>query len=214
MILALPLAAAGIALARPIILLVYGADYAPAIVIMQVLFIPFATLGISHSALSVIYGLNQPVYVLKVGAVLAILVVGLNLWLIPQFGIMGAAIAVSVPRLVALPSYVRFVSKKLQVSWPIGDTIRIAVASIALGLVLFVLQYFLDIIASLVLAIPAGILVYVTALLSLHTVDSRDIKILRQVQNSVPLKLRSKFAYLVSIVERFIQTKSTIPDNV
>lgn len=204
MMLSLPLAATGVALARPIISLLYGADYAPVVEIMQVLFIPFAMMGITHAATSVIYGINQPAFVLKVGLLLACLNVGLAIWLIPKYGLIGAAIGSSVPRLLALPAYIRFASKKIGVTWPVRDTAKIVLASSIMGLALFGLQNYLGVAFALALSVPLGVAVYVAAIRSLRLVHQQDLETFKSIQNSLPVSLRKYYAAFLNVAGRLV----------
>ena len=207
MMLALPLAAAGIALAHPIVTTLYGSDYAPVVILMQVLFIPFAMMGMAHAAISVIYGINEPAYILKVGVILTCVTLGLNIWLIPPYGAMGAAIGSSIARIIALPLYIRFASKKIGANWPLGDALRIMLASLSVGIVLFLLQNYLNDLVTLVLALPIGISIYIAILLPLRIIHPQDITILKQIQASLPHALRKNFALLIGVLERFVNTK-------
>ena len=202
MILSLPIAAAGISLAKPIINVLFGAEYTPAIVIMQIAFIPFAVRGLTHAVSSIIYGIKEPSYILKIGVFLIVLSVGLNLWLIPKYGALGAVIATSVPRVISLPLYIRFVSRKIGASWPLGDTFKTVAAAVILGLVVFVIQYYLDGIPSLAVSIPVGIFVYVLALLALRVVNREDFTLFKGAQNIVPAPLRKTYIALLTTMQR------------
>lgn len=204
MMLALPLAAGGIALASPIISLLYGADYAPVITLMQILFIPFAMVGICYAATGVIQGTNQPAFIIKVELFLVCLNIGLNLWFIPRYGVLGAAIASSVPRLLILPFYIRFISRRIGTAWPIRDTIKIAMAALIMGLAVYVLQSQLGVALSLALGIPMGIVLYVVGILSLRVIRQQDVHILKGGQTSLPQALQKSYTALIGLVERII----------
>jgi O-antigen/teichoic acid export membrane protein len=205
MILALPLAAAGIALARPIMLLLYGVEYEPSILIMQILFIPFATRGISHAAVGIIKGTDEPSILVKVDAVLVLVGIALNIWLIPIYHLPGAAIASSIPRLISLPLYIHFASRKIGSRWPLKDTLKITFAAVVTGVVLFVLQHYLSIALSLALAIPAGIAIYVTMLLVLRLVNTQDLAILIQSEQWLPRRLRKGYSVVINVVATFVR---------
>jgi O-antigen/teichoic acid export membrane protein len=213
MILALPLAAAGIALARPLVIVLYGSEYTPVILLMQVLFIPFAMMSIALAATSTIYGINQPSFILKVGLFLICLSIGLDLWLIPRYGMMGAAIGSSIPRLIAVPIYIRFASRRIGVTWPLADTAKIVLASLITGAALFILQSYLNDILSLILSIPLGIAIYVVAILVLRAINSRDLETLRGMQSSLPPVLRNSYSKLLSSMEMFTQIKPLIAES-
>jgi O-antigen/teichoic acid export membrane protein len=201
MMLALPLAAGGIALASPIITLLYGADYAPAIVLVQILFLPFVITSINYATGAVIYGINQPAFLLKVGGLLALVNVGLSIWLIPEYGVVGAAIAGSVPRLFLLPIRARFVSKKIGATWPVWDTLKIVIASLIMGLVVFVLQSQLGTALSLALCLPLGVVLYIVTILALRVIGKKDVTILKSIQDSLPSTVRNRYSTLIRLVD-------------
>jgi O-antigen/teichoic acid export membrane protein len=205
MILSFPIAAGGIALAKPLITVLFGQEYAPAIVLMQAIFIPFATRGVIHAVTSVIYGIQEPVFLLKVGVVLIVLSVGLNLWLIPIYGAMGAVIATSIPRILALPLYIRFVSKKIKTKWPMNDTIRLTIASAIMGVVVFVIQYFTNNILGLVIGLPVGIIIYTAGLLVLGLVKQQDLKILKQFEKRLPSIFKNSYVFITNVMSKFVR---------
>lgn len=202
MILGIPLAVGGIILSGPIIYLVYGVEYEPVIPILQVLFIPFAFLAIANSAASIILGINQPSFVLKVGLGLVILSLGFDLWLIPAYGAVGAAIGSSVSRIIAPILYIRFASRKCQTSWPIKDTLKIALAALIMGAIVFVIQQQIATPAiSIALLVPLGVVIHFTMILALGVVQEDDIDILRQIQSGLPKFLWASYGAMVSLVE-------------
>jgi O-antigen/teichoic acid export membrane protein len=199
MMLSLPLAAGGIALARPIITVLFGAEYAPAIILMQIVFIPFALRGFNQAVSSVIYGINQPTFLLKIGVVLAAMSVGLNFWLIPKYGALGAVIATAIPRVLSLPIYIRFVSRKIGEPWPMRDTIKIVLASLIMGGVIYAVQAQVGVVTGLAAGIILGLVVYITALFFLRIIGERDLEILEKVQEMLPRRLKKPYGYLLKL---------------
>lgn len=213
MMLAMPLAAGGIALANPIISLLYGREYMSAIMIMQIVFIPFAINSIGNGAGSVIQGINQPAFVLKVGGLLALLNVGLNLCLIPKYGMLGAAVASSVPRILTLPINIRFVSRRIKATWPLADTIKIGLASCLMGLALFGLQIHLDAGLSLALGIPLGVILCAVLMVIFRVVRRQDLNILKGIQDSLPPALRKHYAVFIELAGRLVIAKPAKSDS-
>jgi O-antigen/teichoic acid export membrane protein len=207
MLLAMPMAAAGIALAKPIVNTLYGADYAPVIILMQIMFIPFAVSPVVQGATVTLEGIKQPAFLFKAGAFLGCLNIGLNFWLIPRYGVLGAAIASSVSRSLSLIPYISFASRKIGVAWPLGDAAKIALASGIMGLALFGLQIHLNAALSLALGIPLGLVLYAVAILVLKVVHRQDLDILKGIQGSLPSALRKHYAVFVGVAERLAGTK-------
>lgn len=209
MMLGLPLAIGGIILSEPMITLFYGTEYVRVIPLMQIMFIPFAIMGIADAAVGIIYGMNQPSFILKVGIGLVILNIGLNLWLIPTYGVIGAAIGSSVPRLIAPVFYIRFASKQCQASWPIVDALKIALASIIMGLVIFGLEYYIKTpVICLVALIPLGVIIQIFSVLALGVVREKDVHTMKRIQGGLPIRLHGIYGALVGLAETLIKWRN------
>jgi hypothetical protein len=122
---------------------------------------------------------------------------------------LGAAIGSSVPRLLALPLFIRFASRKIGATWPLSDSLKIALASSLVGVTLFGLQSYLSIALSLVLSIPVGLGIYMAAILALRVIHPQDLTILKGIENSVPPALRRYYAAFIRLIERLVGTKLT-----
>jgi O-antigen/teichoic acid export membrane protein len=204
MLLSLPLAAGGIALAKPIINLLFGSGYEPAVILMQIVFVPFAMRGFYQAVSSVIYGIKEPAFLLKIGVILVVMSVGLNFWLIPKYGAIGAVIATGIPRVLSLPIYIRFVSKKIGEPWPLRATVKITLASLIMGVAVYTLQTQLGVVLSLVLGVSLGIVVYIAAVFLLRIIDKRDLALLEKVQESIPRRLRKPYRSLLKLAKRIM----------
>lgn len=98
-------------MSRPIILFIYGSDYLPSAIIFQILICGFALSIVVNPISLVIYSLNKP----EILAYLNIMQLGLNflgnLFLIPPYSAVGAAIATLLVRImgtVFIGGYVYF----------------------------------------------------------------------------------------------------------
>ena len=204
MVVTLPIAVGMSALAKPIINLFYGAEYTTAATLLQIIVIPFAISSIGSAAYSLICGINRPGFILKTNLCLAALSIGLNLWLIPRYGVLGAAVASSVPLVIILPIYITYVARSTGASWPVKDTLKIALASLIMGLPVYALQRQLGVVLSLVLCVPLGAVIYVTAIFTLRVVREQDMVTLKSIQNSLPLFLRKNYIMVIGFMERFV----------
>jgi O-antigen/teichoic acid export membrane protein len=205
MVLSFPLATVGIALARPTINLLFGAEYTPAIILMQIVLVPFALRGLTYAVSSVIYGIKEPAYLVKIGVVLVAVSLGLSFWLIPRYGAMGAVIATSIPRAISLPVYVVFVSKRINAPWPMRDTLRIASAAMCAGLAAFAVQYYLESnLVSLCVGVAVSIVAYVAILLVLKVVKTSDLDVLKQVEKRLPSWMRTRLAFIWTLAYKCV----------
>jgi O-antigen/teichoic acid export membrane protein len=203
MMVGLPLTAGVIALASPIIVLLYGVDYSPAVAPMQILIVQFAFASISDTAGAVVYGINRPDLVLKISVVSALLNIGLCILLVPRYGILGAAVACSIPPIVTLPIYVIFAARKVGATWPVWDTLKIILASLIMGLAVYFLQTQLGVALSLALGIPMGIVIYLATIPFLKVVREQDFVILERARGFLPPVLQKHYMVITRAAERF-----------
>jgi O-antigen/teichoic acid export membrane protein len=178
MMLAFPLAAGGIVMARPLVVALFGEEYTPMVLPTQILMGAGATYAVSLSTSSVIWGTNRPLFFL----VLSIFMVPINLVacnvLIPIYGMKGAALA-QWATAGSLPMAVWYVSSRLGVSWPYGDTARIVVASALMALGVTFLKSYLHGAGLIPVVILLGGALYFVLLLMLRALRGEDLSLVR-----------------------------------
>ena len=210
MLLSLPMAVMIVALAGPIVNVLYGAQYEPVIALMRVMCFPRAVYAFLGVGGAVIYGLNKPGFAFWTAALLAALCVVLDFLLIPRFGAMGAAIGNSIPQVLMLPMYIVFVQRTLKVPWPLGDGLRIMLASAPAGLVLYLLSNYLGPVEALCVGIPVGVLLVVGGLVLFGAVRQEDINRFDGLDEMLPSRLRSTYVALISIAGRLVQARQAL----
>lgn len=203
MMLTFPIVVGGIVLAAPLINVLYGLEYQPSIALMQIIFIPFSTIGLTHASTSIIYGINKPSFILKTGIPLVIISIGLYLWAVPRYGVMGAAVAGSIPRISVFFIYNYYVYRKIGVHWPFGDTIRVIAASGIMGAAVFGIRSFTNDTLSLVIGIIFGAIIFLITLIALRFVTQQEIGLLRKFQKRIPSAFKGKYSTMVNLVETF-----------
>jgi O-antigen/teichoic acid export membrane protein len=175
-ILALPIAAGIFLLADRIILLIYGAEFAPAAIALQILSLYLPLRVISHVTGWTLASINrEPLRTFSAGIALS-LNVCLNFILIPIFGIVGAGTATVISQTLLFALYFYFVDKHFH---------RLLLHRIALKpcvsclvMVLFLLTFAG---ANLVILIALSTIIYFTILWMLKTFDSDDKKVLNDL---------------------------------
>ncbi len=211
MILALPLVAGGIALATPLVNVVYGAAYTPVIRTMAIVFLPAALLVFVTLCLHVLYAIDKPAYVLRVNLVLAPLNIGLNLLVIPRYGALGAAIVTSSLQLLIFPVNIWLVHRETGVLWPLADGARTAVAASLMGAALFLVYSLWGTIPALVLALPVGIPVYFLGLAVTRALRREDLDILAKVKEILPRRLAGPYQRVLGVMQGIVSAQSFLP---
>ncbi len=177
----LPIAAGVTVLAAPIILLLFGSDFAPAIPALQISVwsIVFALITVPNARLMLVYGRQTPASWLRgVGTVAS---VGLNLLLIPRLGINGAAIARVLATAVFFFSLYLYVQRHFLRDPLIPMAIRPAVATLFMTAAVWYLRG-----AFLLIPMVAGIVVYGILLIVLGGITAEDRAYFRQLFDFKP----------------------------
>ena len=186
MILAFPLAAGGIVMARPLVIALFGEGYTPMVLPTQILMAATATYAISLSTSSVIWGTNRPLFFL----LLAIFTVPVNLAacvvLIPLYGMKGAALA-QWATAGSLPMAVWYVSSKLGLPWPYRDTARIVLASALMAVGVTFLKSYLQGASLIPVVILLGGGLYFVLLFMLRAVRGEDLSLIGALWGGRPL---------------------------
>ncbi len=173
----LPLSVGLYALSERIILLLYGEHYLPATLVLKIisgyLFLKFLNfhLGITLSSIN-----RQKERMIGQG-ITALVNIGLNILLIPRYGINGAAFSTLITEVVLFGIYYNFVSGELHSHLSIGGLLKPLLASAALfGVIAFTHL-------PLIFLILAGALCYGAIIILLRTLDKTDWRIIKGIMD-------------------------------
>jgi stage V sporulation protein B len=130
-----PLCVGTVVFASPIINLLFGQEYLPGVVAMQILAAGMLFFTLYTVSSSIAQGLGKPrlpMYVLIVGTTLEL---GLSFLLVPSMGINGAAIATTLASLFIMATLMWKTLKLARVSLPVGEYGKIIIAAIIMGII-------------------------------------------------------------------------------
>lgn len=172
----IPLGVGGTILARPIMNLLYGPKYSEGIIVFQILIWVMALICINSIYARGMWACNKQNEFLKIVFFQGLSNIGLNLFLIPSFGIVGAAIATVLAEILGFFFYYREFNKTVSV--PIYHYIvRPLLASIIMALFL---QWGLNVLnLSVFLLIFAGTIIYFVFLFLMKGISNEEIELIR-----------------------------------
>ena len=156
---------------------IYGAEYIDAGGVLKILIWTVCFLFINGACSLVLNASHKEYSVTKIYTIAAVFNICLNLVLIPNFSVYGASIATVLSEILILilELYALKRIKQLPDRGLIYDIVKICIASIVLGIVLYILN--LNIWAAMVISL----IVYFIAILLLKTIDSEDKLIIKQI---------------------------------
>lgn len=175
--LALPMAVGGMLLAKPIIVLLAGEQFAEAAPVLAILVWAPALLFMYIVVNSIVVSQLTKFATIITGANVIINVVG-NLILLPRIGIVGAAIMTLVSESIQGAFYFYFVRTRITRFRFFGILWQPVMASATMGVLVWYLKD-----ASLMLSVPLGGAVYLASLLVLGFIKREDIAFIRSLIN-------------------------------
>ena len=187
LMLAIPLGIGTTLLADRIIIFLYGEDFAPSIIALQILIWVASILFIYSIVGYTLASINKQLVDTRITAVSALMNVGLNLLLIPTYGYVGAGIASIVSQVFVFTCEFSYLQKNgygFKVS-------KIVLKPLCAGAVMGLLIYGLGIISiNLFVIVIGAIVTYAACLYLLKVFDEREMEMMRDVfKNKVSVKL-------------------------
>ena len=184
LILALPIAFGTTLIADNLVLALFGYEYANSIIALQILIWAGAMLFITRIWGSVLGSIDKPELAAYSLLICVIVNVSLNLYLIPHYSYIGAAIATVITELVLFILYYYHISKN-------GIKINIfklsykpLTASVIMGISIYAIksytQYWSDM-HQIIIIVPLAAVIYILALIMFKTFTEEDIKIFKNI---------------------------------
>ena len=177
MLVMIPLATGTVFYSLDIIQLIYGHQYDAAASVLSILIWTVCLLFISGASNTLLNASHKELTVTKIYAIAAVFNIVLNFFMIPYFSYNGAALTtvLSDVLIVTLQTYVihkigKKANKKLYF-----DLIKIVIGSAVLGIALYFLKL------NMWVAIPVGIIIYLTVVTLLRTFDEDDKYVIREI---------------------------------
>lgn len=172
-ILAIPIAVGTTLLANPIIPFIYGNQFLPSVIVLQILIWAnvFIFTGTIHYQLLI--SASKQKYGFLFSGTTAVLNVVLNLGLIPRYGIVGAAIAtaISLGTGAIIPLFPTATRAYAIALW--RSILKPIIASAVMAVYIYYVR------PELALAIVGGIAIFIAAMLLIRGIDREDIRLVR-----------------------------------
>ena len=178
MIMVFPIGIGVTLLADKIILLIYGSEFAPSIIALQILIWAVFCSYMSHAPMYFLYSINKQIIYTKVVFLCMILNIIFNLLLIPKMSYIGASIATVITEFIAFLLLFGY-AKAHQLGTPVSYKFitKLTICTISIGLFII----YLNDLIGLGLTILGSIVVYLFSLWLFHVFSEEDILIIKRL---------------------------------
>lgn len=180
-ILGIPIGAEITILANKIVLLIFGTEYLPSIIALQILIWTIVFTFAGAAFVQLLQSINKQLIITKISGICVIINIILNIILIPKFSYIGASIATLITEII-LVGYVIFASYRLgygiEYKIVISDLFKVLLATLIMSTFIW---YFESL--NLFLLIIISILLYFTSLYIVKGIDEIDVGLFKQIMN-------------------------------
>jgi O-antigen/teichoic acid export membrane protein len=191
----------GIAAIAPVLVpVLFGAEFADSVPAASVLLIAAAVWLPGVTTHYLIYSTGKIRLLLVSNALGLVGTIALGFFLIPRFGLMGAAWSRAVVQVSVVAIETWYVTRRLGFAPPYRALGAIALAAGIQGAVAYLIITGLGGIMSLVVAIPAGLLVFAVALRVLAVLPMVDPALIDTVISHAPRRLRHLLSWVLKLV--------------
>jgi len=165
--------------ADQIINLIYGKEYLPAAVVMQIMGIIIIIRFFTYSSAESITAINRQKIRATIEGITAVLNIVLNLFLIPRYGFTGSAVATLVSELVLGVLFYIYIEKYFKQGMFIG--LKYLFPALLSGILMSVIFFELSGRINIVFNSIVSTIVYLVALYLLKFLSSYDIKLIKEI---------------------------------
>jgi O-antigen/teichoic acid export membrane protein len=179
-VLLVPLCMFVVVLCRPLILLLYGRQYLPLVLPLQILIasVGFTSLGVVNSTF--VLGTERQAFIAKFGSLVAVVNIALDLILIPTHGALGAAIANCTAQILGVSGGMIYVSRCLQTKFPWAVTLTTySAAALATAVAARLFRVIQPGIPAFVISFGVMVAIYIFGLVLCGVVSRRDLIVVR-----------------------------------
>ncbi len=197
-----PVGVGGAILAYPLIHHLYGHEFIGAQRTLQIMFLTSIFTSLSNPGSAILYGYEKQSFIYKLGIILAVVNIGLDIFLIRSHGALGASIAYSITTLSGAAIGTIYTCKLMRLTFPFASIFKIVVSTFLMGLVMRIIVVHNHEISGLFLALFAGTVVYLTVCLHLGSFKTEDYQLLKSIEAVMPGKAKVIFGFFVQLLAR------------
>jgi O-antigen/teichoic acid export membrane protein len=182
----LPICIIVIAIAKPIVSLMYSSHYSAVSPLLIILIVSsvFSALGILFANL--ILAVNRADIQAKYVTLIALTNIILDFILIPRYGATGAAFTNFLVRIIAFPIWMGIIQKQLGFSFPIREASMSILPNIPLACIVCLVGNYYSNILGIALVVSTALLLYPLLLFVFRTITNDDIRTAKAISTILP----------------------------
>jgi O-antigen/teichoic acid export membrane protein len=188
------------ALSDPLLRLMYGAKYLPAIPVLTLLSLCALFVAVANATRDLMVGAERQKFYIVWMCGVGVLNLASNFVLVPRYGAMGAAMAKGGTQIVLGLGFIAYLVLHFKASLPFARAARLLVACTAMFASVRLIEMRLHPLLALAVGIPVGAAVFIVLVRVLRCLDEADGGRLRRLQRMVPARARARYLQVVDFV--------------
>lgn len=202
---AFPIGVAGAILAYQMIHFLYGHEFIGAQRVLQILFLTSIITSLCEPGSAVLYGYEKQSFIFKLGGVMAVINIILDIFLIKKYGALGAAICYAITTVIGSIIGMVYTCYTMKLKYPIVSISKIFVSTVIMGIAMEIIILQNGDIPGFILSIITGGIIYIISSLVLGTFEVEDYAILESVKTVLPGRTKKTMEMLINFVSSFKQ---------
>ncbi len=209
-LIAFPLCAGGIALAPRIITSIYGSQYLPSAFIFSLVLLAGTVGSVSTASSSFLYSVEKQKVILRFYILAVFLKLVLNLFLTRRYQALGAVwVNFAAQVFFGLGIIIYLYAFFLKVKFPLISLVKIALTSIFMGFLVYLLSSFIQGIYGLLICIFIGVISYPLILALMRGWEELDFSLAARYIQKLPFGLERIFRSIMGVLRRISLSRET-----
>jgi O-antigen/teichoic acid export membrane protein len=198
-----PVSVGGAILAYPLIHYLYGHEYIGAQRVLQIMFFASMITSLCNPGAAILYGYEKQSFIYKLGIVMAVVNIILDIVLIRPFGAVGAAVAYACTTVTGAVIGTVYTVKLMRLRYPFASIFKILLATIIMGAVMEIIMMQTPLLPGFLVSALAGACVYIVACLALGAFEQEDYELLENVKAVLPGRAKNIMDTIIRFIAEF-----------
>jgi len=200
---AFPIGVAGAILSYQMIHYIYGHEYIGAQRVLQIMFMSSIITSLAGPGAAVLYGFEKQNFIFKLGAVMAVFNIILDILFIKKFGAAGAACCYAATTIIGSALGTVYTCRKMKLQYPIASISKIFISTVIMGIAMEIILIQNSEIPGFIISTVTGGVIYIVSSLVLGTFEEEDYAILRSVKRVLPEKAKIFIDSAIDFISSF-----------
>jgi O-antigen/teichoic acid export membrane protein len=198
-----PVSVGGAILAYPLIHYLYGHEYIGAQRVLQIMFFASMITSLCNPGSAILYGYEKQSFIYKLGIVMAVVNIILDIVLIRPHGAVGAAVAYACTTVTGAVIGTVYTVRLMRLRYPFASIFKILLATIIMGAVMEIIMMQSPLLPGFLFSAIAGACVYIIACLALGAFEQEDYELLENVKAVLPGRTKNIMEAIIRFIAEF-----------